>query len=111
MTYIEYVTIKQTEIDRINALLAIENMEDMTDEELRAAHANTHHWEGVYCVTFLNGATLNYDLCSGSVNYFDDIVWTSPDGSVDALLDCEYELDDIEIKIDGDTYIVKLERS
>lgn len=110
MTYTESVKIPAAEIERVNRLLAIPSLSEMTDEELKNAGANTNHCEGVYCVEFADGSCLNVDLCSGSENYFDDVVWTSPDGRRDVIFDCEYELNDFEAEIDGNVYIVHLER-
>lgn len=109
MTYIETVRIKRETFNRINRLLAIENMENMTDEELYKAGADTDTFFGVFSITFKNGAILNYDLCSGTSNYYDNVVWTSADGTHEVILECEFVLDNIEVEIDGDTYIVKLE--
>ena len=93
---------------RANRLLAIESLEDMTDSELLAQGANTHQNEGVYSAKFDDGSSINFDLCSGSHNYWDDVVWTSSDGSTDLVFDCEYELGDIEVEIESELYVVKL---
>lgn len=106
--HIATVHILSDEFRRINRLLAIDSMEDISDDELIKQGANTYHNEGIFCVTFDDGSSLNFDLCSGSVNYWDDVVWTNADGSVDITLDCEYELDDIEVDIGGETYVVKI---
>jgi hypothetical protein len=102
------INISATEFDRINRLLAIESLEEMTDSELIAHGANTDSCEGVFYVEFDNGTSMNFDLCSGTHNYWDDVVWTSADGKRDVVLDCEYELDDIEVEIDFELYIVKI---
>ena len=104
----ETIRIPVEEFDRINRLLAIESLEEMTDSELIEQCANTDYHEGIFYVQFDNGASINFDLCSGSHNYWDDVVWTSPDGNRDVVLDCEYELDDIEVEIDSELYIVKI---
>ena len=106
MRYEEKVPLARSEIDRINRLLSIPSLEEMTDQELRDARANTDTFEGVFYVEFADGSTLTYDLCSGSTNYFDDVVWTSPDKRTDVVLDCEYELADIEFEAMGNTYVV-----
>lgn len=108
--YEKTVMIDAEEYDRINRLLAIPSLEDMTDEELLEAGANTNQNEGVFRVGFGDGSSLNFDLCSGLSNYWDDIVWTSADGRRDIILDCEYELDDIEFEEAGTTYIVHVVR-
>lgn len=84
------VHITPEEFARVNRLLAIESLEDMTDSELLAQGANTHQNEGIYSAKFDNGSSINFDLCSGIHNYWDDVVWTSPDGGgADVVLDCE----------------------
>lgn len=103
------VSISRSEVERINRLLAIESLENMTDDELIQQGANTHYNEGIYSVVFDDGSSMNFDLCSGITNYWDDVVWTSPDGSRDIILDCGYEIDDIEVKIDSELYIVRLD--
>ncbi len=104
----ETITISISEFNRINRLLAIESLEDMTNSELLEQGANTNCCEGVFHVEFDNGASLNFDLCSGQHNYWDDVVWTSQDGKTNVVLDCEYELDDIEVEIKSELYIVKI---
>lgn len=66
--------------------------------------------EGIFEVTFDDGSSLRFDLCSGTHNYWDDVVWTSADGNTDVTLDCEYELDNIEVDIEGETYIVEVKK-
>ena len=61
-----------------------------------------------FYVEFDNGASLNFDLCSGQHNYWDDVVWINADKTRDVILDCEYELDDIEVEIENELYIVKI---
>ena len=106
--YEETIRISASEFDRINRLLAIDSLEEMTDEELRKIGATTDGVEGIFYVEFDNGSYLNFDLCSGQHNYWDDVVWTSADEKRDVVLDCEYELDDIEFEVDGELYIVKV---
>ena len=102
------VYIDKDEFDRINRLLAIESLEEMTDSELIEQGANTDECEGIFYVEFDNGASLNFDLCSGQHNYWDDVVWINADKTRDVILDCEYELDDIEVEIENELYIVKI---
>lgn len=106
--HIAIMRLPSDEVDRINRLLAIPSLEDMTDDELRNMGATTDGCEGIFTVDFDDGSSLNFDLCSGRHNYWDDVVWTSADGSRDIVFDCEYELDDIEFEVDGELYIVKI---
>ncbi len=109
-TYEETIKVSQAEFDRINRLLAIECFENMSDEEMRKAGANTDQCEGLWFVEFGDGSELTWDLCSGSSNYYDNVVWTSADDKRSVTLDCSYELDDIEVEIEGNLYVVKFEK-
>lgn len=107
--HIATVHISSAEFDRINRLLSISSLEELTDSQLIEQGANTNQNEGIFSVTFDDGSSLNYDLCSGSSNYWDDVVWTSADGRTDITLDCAFELDDeIEFEIESETYIIKI---
>lgn len=106
--YKEAIRIPTKQIERVNRLLDIESLEEMTDQQLLDVGANTDQCEGIFCVTFDDGSSLNYDLCSGQTNYYDDVVWTSSDGSRDVVLECSFELDDIEFDVDGVRYIVTI---
>lgn len=108
MKYVEVVDIERSEYDRINRLLSIESILDLSDEQCREIGANTLSTEGVLFVEFEDGSTLNFDLRSDNGRYYDDVVWTSPDGSEDIILDYEYAIDDIEFEWNGDEYFVKL---
>ena len=108
MKHIATIHISNDEIERVNHLLNIESLEDMSDDDLIRQGANTNYDEGIYSVTFDDGSSLNFDLCSGTHNYWDAVVWTSADGNTDVSLECEYELSDIEVEINGETYIVKI---
>ena len=96
------------EFERINRLLAIDSLEEMTDQELLDQGANTYQCEEIYSVTFDDGSHITFDLCSGSINYYDNVVWTSADGKQEVTLDCEFELDDIEVEIESQVYLVHL---
>lgn len=108
MTYKKQVVIEPELVERVRRLLDIPSLEEMSDQELLDAGANTDQCEGIFSVTFDDGSTLNYDLCSGQSNYYDDVVWTSSDGRQDVILECSFELDDIEFDVDGVRYIVTI---
>lgn len=108
MKHIAVIDIKRSEYDRVNRLLAIQSLSAMSDTQLLQAGANTDQCEGILYVKFDDGSCLNFDLCSGQENYFDDVVWTSPDGRHDVILECTFELDDIEFEAMGEEYEVKL---
>lgn len=102
------VHIPSAEYTRVNHLLAIDSFNNMSERELAAQGVTMGHNEGIYLAKFDNGASINFDLCSGPNNYWDDKVWTSPDGSRDVILDCAFELSDVEVEIESEQYIVKI---
>lgn len=108
ITHKTSVRLDKSEFKRINKLLAIEALDEMTDRELLDNGANTNVCEGIFEVEFDNGASMTFDLCSGNHNYWDDVVWRSHDGNTDVVLDCAYELGDIEVEINKELYIVNI---
>lgn len=104
----ETVQIPAQEVSRVNRLLAIVSLEELTDSELIEQGANTNQNEEIFCVTFDDGSSLSFYLCSGLCNYWDDVVWTSADENRDVTLECAFELDDIEFEIDAEEYCVKV---
>ena len=108
MKHIATAEIPKSEFKRVNKLLAIPSLSELSDKELRSLGANTDQCEGILYVEFDDGSHLSYDLCSGQENYFDDVVWSNPDGSHDVLLDCSFELADIEFEVDGEEYVVHI---
>lgn len=104
------VPIPKSTYDRVNRLLSFYTpFEEMTDEEMIAAGMRDHYCEGIFTAAFDDGSSLNFDLCSGSSNYFDDVVWTSADGTLDVVLECGFELSDIEFEAAGESYVVTLD--
>ena len=102
------IKIPAAEFERINKLLALESLERMSDSELVAAGAKTDAYEGVFFVDFADGSSLTFDLCSGTSNYYDNVVWTSADGRNELTLDCTYELNDIEFEYNNVQYFVRV---
>ena len=102
------VYISKEEFDRVNRLLSIDSLENMTDDELIENDANTNVSEGIFYVEFDDGSSMNFDLCSGQSNYFDDVVWTDKEDKCSIFLECSYELDDIEVEINSEMYVVKI---
>lgn len=103
------VDIPRLVYDHVNRLLSFDTpFEEMTDEEMMAAGVCDNYRDGIFTATFDDGSSLNFDLCSGESNYYDDTVWTSADGSTDVTLECAFELSDIEVEIMGETYVVNL---
>ena len=107
MEYKEIVQISREEYDRVNRLLALSSLEEMTDDELIAAGANTNYYKNIYHVKFKDGSELCYNLCSGTSNYYDDVMWNND--CMDIVLDCTFELGDITFNVEGNQYTVSLD--
>ena len=108
MRYIASVDIGKSTFDRVNRMFDLPLLSEMTDAQLTNAGAKPYQIDGVFYVQFADGSSLTYDLCSGSENYFDDVVWVDANGFHDICLDCTYELADIEFEAFGNEYVVKL---
>lgn len=109
VTHKATVCLPKEEFSRINRLLAIQSLEEMTSKELLEQKANTCSCEGIFCAKFDNGSVLNFDLCSGTHNYWDDVTWKSADEATEITFDCDYELSDsIEFEADGELYIISI---
>ena len=108
MKHVATAEFQMSEYLRINRLLAIQSLSEMSDAQLLEAGANTDYFEGVMYVDFDDGSHLTYDLCSGQENYYDNVVWTNKDGTNEVVLDCSFELSDIEFEIDGEEYVVHI---
>ena len=100
--------ISKRELQRVRLLLDFKSFEIFTDEELEKFGIVKDSAEYIFGVSFNDGATLDWKLCSGSSNYFDEVTFQYPDGRT-ADLDPTFELDDIEIDAGTDIYVVKLE--
>ena len=110
MKYEETVVVPAETYDRANKLLGVPSLKELTDHGMRSLGANTNVNEGILYVKFEDGSSLNYDLRSDESNYWDDVVWTSPDESEDIFLESDYELCDMEFEINGNLYIVRVQR-
>lgn len=109
ITHKAVVSLPREEFARINRLLNIQSLEGLSAQELKEMGAAKNTCEGIFCARFDNGSTLNFDLCSGGNNYWDDVVWMSADETSDITFDCEYELtDSIEFEVNGELYVVTI---
>ena len=99
--------INKYEYERVNRLLSIESLSAMSDQELIDAGANTDQNEGIVSALFDDGSRLEYELCSGQENYYDNVYWVSPDGTQEIYLEPTFDLSDIEFDVDGEEYCLK----
>ena len=103
----EKIFITEKELERIRQLLNISNFSLYSEDVLKSMNAKEDDCQYLFAVTFDDGSTLTWDLCSGQTNYYDNVVFIH--NGIEEDLDCCYELDDIEIECDNDIYIVRLE--
>lgn len=112
-TYVATQKIGRKLFNRINRLLDEIDFEDDSPKmnnlirELEAAEDS--YLTGFEWV-FENGSRITIDIHAGQHNYYDDSVWTSPDGKNDCLFDCNYSLsEENEFYINGDAYFCNFE--
>ena len=109
MTYVENVSLPAETFDRINKLLALPYFDEMTDNEMRDAGAEDGTYEGIFEVSFEDGTSFSYDLCSGSSNYYDNMVFYDKEG-YESVFDCDYELDrKIEFDVGENSYVINID--
>ena len=102
------VKIHKEEVSDIRRLLSIENLEEMSDEALKRLGCKKDFRRLIFGVEFDDRSSLDWWLCSGTHNYYDDVVFRQPFSDFYENLDCAYEFEDIEIDTGEDVYIVKL---
>ena len=100
--------ISKKEVYRVRNLLEIKSFEEYSEEKLEKLGIVKCSSEYIISVAFNDGATLDWKLCCGDNNYYDEVIFQHSDG-IEEELDCSYELDDIEIDAGPDIYIVTLE--
>jgi hypothetical protein len=114
-TYVSEMEISRKDFDRINKLMQVdfddidengdltEEMQDLIDK--LDARPDTMPYS--FWFEFENGSHITIDICAGSHNYYDDVVWTSKDGTRDCVFDCCFALDEEEEFEIDDVYICK----
>ena len=109
MSYSAIVDFSAIEIRRIYRLLEIDSFENLSDKDMREYGVSEHSCEGIWRATFEDGSIMNFDLCSGGNNYWDDITWSNPNGDVDDMIEPDYVFGDVEYTASNkNTYIVHI---
>lgn len=85
----------------------------MDDEGRSQAGFVKDYYEGIYEAVFDDNSRITWDLASGNSNYYDNAVWQNADGTRSVMPDCEYQLNDITIRVHNgfkitDEYFVKI---
>ena len=99
--------ISKKELQRVRMLLDL-SFDGWEEDKLDKLGIVKDTSENIIGVAFNDGALLDWNLCCGQSNYYDDVLFQRPNGEWETL-DCTYEFDDIEIDAGTDIYIVKLD--
>ena len=105
------ISLTQKDFDRINRLLSYEDLESMSDEEKEKLECKQDSSEYVFGVEFDDGSSLDWWLCSGTNNYYDNVIFSQMFSDNFINLDCVFELDDIEVEAGNDIYRVVIMKS
>lgn len=103
----EEVVISKKHYQFVKRCLEVNSLEEMSDEELEAWGYKKNDNRLIFLVDFDNDSTIIWRLCSGTVNYYDDVILEEPDGK-SYTMDCTFDLDDVLIETPTDIYYVKL---
>ena len=106
-TYKVTVDIQKSVYDKLLSAFGIDDISKLSQEEIEKLGAWPYQQSRVYVARFDDGSFITYDICSGTSNYFDDVSYIAPDGRTETL-ECTFDIDDIEIERNGNTYIVEL---
>ena len=109
MTYMETIVYKKDVLERVNALLNIEDLGDLSEEE-KLLNPKIDDFISLMSIDFENGNIIDIDVCSGTGNYYDNCVLKDKDGHETTCFDCNYSINnEMEFCYGNDTYIVTIE--
>ena len=103
-----HVTIDREKYEEVERKLEYDHLEEWTDAQKEAIGYQEDSCETIFAVEFDDGAKLDWRLCCGQSNYYDEIFFQYPDGKFTDL-DPSYEINDIEIETDNKIYRVILD--
>lgn len=108
MKYTAKLRVYARTLKRINRLLDIDQLEDLTDEERIALDVETNYHARIGTAFFDNGKRMSFDLCSGSSNYWVDIALKNSDWSIVVDFEPAFELSEgeHEFVVGDDVYVV-----
>lgn len=108
MIFKETITYDKDTLERVNALLDIEELGEYTEEQ-KLLNPKTDDFIGLMWIDFENGNSITIDVCSGTGNYYDNCVLRDKDGYEITCFDCNYSIDnEMEFNYEDDTYIVNI---
>lgn len=110
MKYTSSLFLSSETLERVNRLLGIECLEDLSEDELHALGADQDEQEDIGSAVFDDGSCISFELCSGSCNYWLDTFWCNADRSsfVDMEPSFEMQAGVMEFTVNENTYIVLL---
>lgn len=109
MIYRETITLEKDLLERVNALLDIPDLSNLSEEE-KLLNPKKDDFIGLMSVDFKNGNIIDIDVCSGTGNYYDSCVLKDADGYEITCFDCSYSIDnEMEFVYGNDTYIVTID--
>lgn len=111
MIYKAKIELSQAEITLYNRLLEEIDFDDDTKEmqdKIAELGAKQDDQIGIYSYEFENGNYVNIDICSGSSNYYDNIVLFDKNGNELWVNEYDFRIDSFEFELDDDTYIVEI---
>ena len=103
----EEVVISKSNYLFVKRCLEVHSLEEMSDEELEAWGYKKNDCKLIFLTDFDDEATVIWKLCSGTTNYYDDVVLEYPNGK-SYTMECTFDLDDVLIETPTDIYYVKL---
>lgn len=105
----EKAAVQKKEFERIGRLLAIGSFKTMSEKTRLERGICPNTCEEIIYAKFADGSVIVWCLCSGTSNYFDDVSWISADGETEITLVPSRKLENIEVEIGGNLYVVELE--
>lgn len=105
--YNEEIVISKKNYLFVKRCLEINSLEEMSDKELKAWDYKKDDNRLIFIVDFDNNSIITWRLCSGSINYYDEVILEEPNGK-SYVMTGAFDLDDVLIETPTDIYYVKL---
>lgn len=105
MVYTEDFKIAKDELSRLQALLDIDDLTEVDEEKLDQLQGKQDDFIPLLSTTFKDGSVLTLDICSGSQNYYDNLVIQTAGGEY--APDCTFEVGGrTEVEVGDNTYVI-----
>lgn len=97
-----------SQYERVNKLLSVSSIDDLTADERNALGARYHTHETIYHAVFDDGTSACFDLYSDKDNYWGEITMTGTNNEHIVIAAHRFMLGDIEFEVGSQTYMIKL---